>query len=51
MNIKKANPADGTPKVVWVISAGANGKLETDPNALADSGPVALGDDIALRLK
>jgi len=51
VNIKNANPADGTPKVVWVISAGANGKLETDPNALADSGPVALGDDIALRLK
>lgn len=51
VNIKNANPADGTPKVVWVISAGANGKLETDPNAATDSGPEAGGDDIAVRIK
>ena len=51
VNIKNANPADGTPKVVWVISAGANGKLETDPSSAADSGPNAGGDDIAIRIK
>jgi len=51
VNIKNANPADSPSKVVYVISAGANGKLETDPNALADSGPVAGGDDIAIRIK
>lgn len=51
VNIKNANPADGTPKVVWVISAGPNGKFETDPNSAADSGPNAGGDDIAIRIK
>lgn len=51
VNIKNANPADSAPKVVYAISCGANGKCETDPNAAADSGPVAGGDDIAVRLK
>ena len=51
VNIKNANPADSPAKVVYVISCGANGKCETDPNALADSGPVAGGDDIVIRIK
>jgi hypothetical protein len=55
VNIKNADPnpdpADASPKVVWVLSAGPNGKIETNPNALADSGPVPGGDDIATRIK
>jgi prepilin-type N-terminal cleavage/methylation domain-containing protein len=51
VNIKNANPADNPAKVVWVISAGPNGKIETDPNSLADSGPAPGGDDIAVRIK
>ena len=51
VNIKNANPADSTSKVVWVLSAGPNGKIETSPNALADSGPAPGGDDIAVRIK
>jgi hypothetical protein len=51
VNIKNANPNDTSAKVVWVLSAGPNGKIETDPNALADSGPVAGGDDIVVRVK
>jgi len=51
VNIKNANPGDASPKVVWVLSAGANGTIETDPTALADAGPIASGDDIAVRVK
>lgn len=51
VNIKNADPAANPAKVVWVLSAGPNGKIETDPNANADSGPVARGDDIAVRIK
>lgn len=51
VNIKNANPNDTSPKVVWVLSAGPNGKIETDPTALSDSGPVAGGDDIVVRIK
>ena len=50
-NIKNANPNDVSPKVVWVLSAGPNGKIETDPTALTDSGPVPGGDDIVVRVK
>ena len=51
VNIKNANPADTPAKVVWVLSAGPNGKIETDPNANADAGPTPGGDDIAVRVK
>lgn len=51
VNIKNANPADKPAKVVWVLSAGPNGQIETDPDSNADSGPVARGDDIAVRIK
>ena len=55
VNIKNGNPNDGTltaPKrVIWVLSAGPNGKIETDPNALADSGPAPGGDDLAIRIR
>jgi hypothetical protein len=51
VNIKNADPLDSPAKVVWVLSAGPNGKIETDPNALADSGPAAGGDDIVVRIK
>jgi general secretion pathway protein G len=51
VNIKNADPADSSPKVVWVLSAGPNGKIETDPNSATDIGPVPGGDDIAIRIK
>jgi len=51
VNIKNADPADAPAKVVWVLSAGANGKIETKPDDLADSGPIPGGDDIAARIK
>lgn len=51
VNIKNADPADTPSRVVWVLTAGPNGKIDTDPNALADSGPVPGGDDIAVRIK
>lgn len=54
VNIKNADPAENTPansKVVWVLSAGPNGKIETDPSALADSGALPGGDDIAVRIR
>lgn len=51
VNIKNANPADSSPKTVWVISAGPNGKIETDPNSATDSGPTPGGDDIVIRIK
>lgn len=51
VNIKNADPAANPPKVVWVLTAGPNGKIETDPDALADSGPTVGGDDIAVRIK
>lgn len=51
VNIKNANPNDSSAKVVWVLSAGPNGRIETDPTALADAGPIVGGDDIAIRLK
>ncbi len=52
INIKNGNPNDAAPgKVIWVLSAGPNGKIETDPSALTDSGPVPGGDDIAVRIR
>lgn len=51
VNIKNGNPSDNPGKVIWVITAGPNGVLETNPNALADSGPTVGGDDIAIRIK
>ena len=51
VNIKNADPNDASPKVVWVLSAGPNGKIETDPTPLADSGPVPGGDDIVVRVR
>jgi hypothetical protein len=51
VNIKNANPSDSSPKVVWVLSAGPNGTIETDPTSLSDSGPVPGGDDIVVRVK
>ena len=51
VNIKNANPADNPAKVVWALSAGPNGKIETDPDSNADSGPAPGGDDIAVRIK
>ena len=51
VNIKNADPTDTSPNVVWVLSAGPNGKIETDPTTLADAGPIAGGDDITVRLK
>jgi hypothetical protein len=51
LNIKNANPADNPAKVVWILSAGPNGKIETDPAALVDANPEPGGDDIAIRIK
>lgn len=51
LNIKNAHPADNPARVVWVLSAGPNGKIETDPAALADAGPAPGGDDIAIRIR
>ncbi|MBI4563031.1 MAG: prepilin-type N-terminal cleavage/methylation domain-containing protein [Candidatus Rokubacteria bacterium] len=51
VNIKNANPADNPAKVVWALTAGPNGKIETDPEALTDSGVVPGGDDIAIRIR
>ena len=49
------DPVNGMPRSGTYAnnlpSAGPNGKIETDPTALADSGPIAGGDDIAIRLK
>lgn len=51
VNIKNADPADPSPKTVYVISCGPNGKCETDPNAAYDAGTTAVGDDIAFKIK
>jgi len=51
VNIKGADPANVQAKVVWVLSAGPNGKIETDSSVLADSGPTPGGDDIVVRIK
>ncbi|MBI4610632.1 MAG: hypothetical protein HY726_16675 [Candidatus Rokubacteria bacterium] len=51
VNIKNADPADNPAKVVWVLTAGPNGKIETDPDSLADSGALPVNDDIAVRIK
>jgi len=51
VNIKNADPADPSPKTVYVISCGPNGKCETDPNAAYDAGTTAVGDDIAIKIK
>jgi type II secretory pathway pseudopilin PulG len=51
VNIKNAHPAENPGRVVWVLSAGPNGKIETDPTALADANPAPGGDDIAVRIK
>ena len=52
VNIKNGNPGDAAPgKVIWVLSGGPNGKIETDPTAPSDSGPVPGGDDVAVRVR
>lgn len=51
VNIKNGDPADTPAKVIWVLSAGPNGKIETDRDAKTDSGPDPKGDDIAVRIK
>jgi type II secretory pathway pseudopilin PulG len=51
VNVKNANPANVPPRAVWVLSAGPNGRIETRQTADSDSGPVAGGDDIAIRIK
>jgi prepilin-type N-terminal cleavage/methylation domain-containing protein len=52
VNVKNGNPNDAAPgKVIWVLSAGPNGKIETDPSALTDSGPIPGGDDSAVRIR
>lgn len=51
VNIKNADPADPSPKVVWALSAGPDGKIDTKPDALTDSGPPPGNDDIAIRIK
>ena len=51
VNIKNGDPGAAAGKVIWVLSAGPNGKIETDPTALTDSGPVPGGDDVAVRVR
>jgi general secretion pathway protein G len=52
VNIKNA-PADSAvaAKVVWALSAGPDGKIDTNGDFNADAGPAVGGDDIAIRLK
>lgn len=52
VNTKNA-PADSAvaAKVVWVLSAGPDGKIDTNGDFNADAGPAVGGDDIAVRLK
>ncbi len=52
VNIKNA-PADSAvaAKVVWMLSAGPDGKIDTNGDFNADAGPAVGGDDIAVRLK
>jgi len=49
VNIRNAHPDQA--KAVWVLSAGPNGIIETDPDAATDAGPTPGGDDIAIRLR
>ena len=51
INIKGADPGNTQAKVVWVLSSGPNGKIETGWDVLADSGPAPGGDDIVVRVK
>lgn len=51
VNIKHAPPGDDEPRVVWVLSAGPNGKIDTSPTVAGDGTPVPGGDDIAYRIK
>ena len=40
-----------TKSAVWVISAGANGQIETPPTQAITSAPTASGDDIGIRIQ
>jgi len=51
VNISKADPNDSTPEAVWVLSAGANGIIETNGDTLATANPSVGGDDVAARAK
>lgn len=51
VNISQADPAATTPKAAWVISAGANGTLETPFDQNAGAAISAGGDDIIARIK
>lgn len=51
VNIDNADPSDTTPEAVYVLSAGANGTIETTATTLATASPAAGGDDIIARVK
>lgn len=51
VNIGKADPAAASPKAVVVISAGPNGKLETNADQAATTAIAPVGDDIIARAK
>lgn len=51
VNIKNADPDADSKKTVWALSAGPNGRIETDPNSLTDSAPTPGGDDVAVRIR
>lgn len=51
VNIINADPADATPSWVVVLSAGANGIIETNGNTLVTANPAVAGDDIIARVK
>jgi prepilin-type N-terminal cleavage/methylation domain-containing protein len=51
VNIGDASFDDQTPEVVVVLSAGANGVIDTSGDALATAGLTAGGDDIIARVK
>ena len=50
-NISKADPNDATPEAVWVLSAGANGIIETNGDTLTTANPSVGGDDVGARVK
>ena len=51
VNIINADPADSTPSWVIVLSAGANGIIETNANTFVTANPVVAGDDVIGRVK
>ncbi len=51
VNISKADPNDSTPEAVFVLSAGANGIIETNGNTLATANATVGGDDVIARVR